>query len=150
MEAGTRDLIGRYNEAWNAHDLDEIVGLHTPDMVFHNHTAGERVEGSEQVRAHIAGIFERYPDLRFQERALNCAEDFAASEWTARATVSNGRVAEWDGGRCLLAARRPDCAKGRVLGLGQPPNRRIAKLSGLARTAACSPPGPRGSRASRR
>ena len=97
VETGTRDLIGRYNAAWNAQALDGIVGMHTLDMVFHNHTAGERVEGSDDVRAHIGGIFERYPDLRFQERALQCAEHFAASEWTARATLADGRVAEWDG-----------------------------------------------------
>ena len=97
MESATRDLIGRYNAAWNAQALDEIVGMHAPDMVFHNHTAGERVEGTEQVRAHIAGIFDGYPDLHFQERALNCAEHFAACEWTARATLADERVAEWDG-----------------------------------------------------
>jgi ketosteroid isomerase-like protein len=26
--------IGRYNEAWNAQDLDAIVAMHAPDMVF--------------------------------------------------------------------------------------------------------------------
>jgi ketosteroid isomerase-like protein len=97
MESATDDLIGRYNEAWNAQDLDAIVGMHTPEMVFHNHTAGERVEGSEQVKSHIAAIFERYPDLRFTPRAVNCAEHFAASEWTARASLPHGRVGEWDG-----------------------------------------------------
>ena len=48
--------IGRYNEAWNAHDLDAIVALHAPDMVFENHTAGESATGAE-VRSHIAAIF---------------------------------------------------------------------------------------------
>jgi hypothetical protein len=51
-----RAVINRYNKAWNAHDLDAIVALHAPDMVFENHTAGERAEG-EQVREHIAAIF---------------------------------------------------------------------------------------------
>ena len=27
-------LIERYNAAWNDHDLDTIVSLHAPDMVF--------------------------------------------------------------------------------------------------------------------
>ncbi len=34
------EAIGRYNDAWNAHDLDAIMALHAPDMVFANHTAG--------------------------------------------------------------------------------------------------------------
>ena len=46
-------MIARYNEAWNAHDLETILSLHAPGMVFENHTAGERAEG-EEVRGHIA------------------------------------------------------------------------------------------------
>ena len=37
-----RDLIERYNAAWNAQDVDAIDELHDPDIVFHNHTADER------------------------------------------------------------------------------------------------------------
>jgi len=37
--------IGRYNDAWNAQDLDAIVTMHAPDMVFANHTAGESATG---------------------------------------------------------------------------------------------------------
>src|SRR5881398_2354847 len=28
------EAIGRYNEAWNAQDLDAIVAMHAPDMGF--------------------------------------------------------------------------------------------------------------------
>ena len=33
------EIIERYNDAWNRQDLDAIHALHTPDVVFHNHTA---------------------------------------------------------------------------------------------------------------
>jgi ketosteroid isomerase-like protein len=46
-EAELRAAIDRYNEAWNAHDLDAIMAMHAPDMVFHNHTAGESASGAE-------------------------------------------------------------------------------------------------------
>ena len=46
------EAIGRYNDAWNAHDLDAIVAMHAPDMVFANHTAGESAEGEEVRGAH--------------------------------------------------------------------------------------------------
>jgi hypothetical protein len=49
------------------------------------------------VRAHIAGIFERWPSLRFRGRRLYAAEDFAVSEWTATATMPDGTAIEWDG-----------------------------------------------------
>ena len=63
------EAIGRYNEAWNDHDLDAIMSMHAPDMVFENHTAGESAEGDE-VREHIGAIFESWPDLHFETRRL--------------------------------------------------------------------------------
>lgn len=91
-------LIDRYDAAWNAQDLDTIASLHAAEIVFHNHTAGERVAGAEAVRAHIAAIFARWPTLRFERRALRCGADFAVSEWTARAVhPDDRRRLEWDG-----------------------------------------------------
>ncbi len=91
-------LIDRYDAAWNAQDLDAIAALHDAAIVFENHTAAERVEGAEAVRDHIAAIFARWPTMRFQRRALRCGDDFAVSEWTARAThPDDGRSLEWDG-----------------------------------------------------
>jgi hypothetical protein len=40
------EAIGRYNDAWNDHDLDAIMSMHATDMVFENHTAGESPRGS--------------------------------------------------------------------------------------------------------
>ncbi len=97
MSAATRDLIDAYNEAWNRQDLDGLCAFHDDRIVFENHTAGERVEGAEAVRAHIGGIFERWPSLRFSGRSLHAAEDFAVSEWTATATRPDGTEIEWDG-----------------------------------------------------
>ena len=100
--------IGRYNEAWNDHDLDAIIAMHAPDMVFDNHTAGESATGAE-VRAHIGAIFETWPDLEFTTRRLYVREGLVVQEWTATATHAktmrrgelvaepSGRRIEWDG-----------------------------------------------------
>ena len=97
MEAAAIErTIERYNAAWNAHDLDAIVALHAPGMVFHNHTAGERAEG-EAVRGHIAAILESWPDLRFATTRLYARDDLAVCEWVATATHRDGRRLEWDG-----------------------------------------------------
>jgi uncharacterized protein len=90
------DVIDAYNEAWNKHDLEGIVSLHAPDMVFENWNAGERAEG-DQVRAHIGEIFENWPDLRFTGRSLYVGEDFVVQEWTAYATHPNGTELSWEG-----------------------------------------------------
>ena len=101
-------LIAAYNHAWNAHDLDAIMAMHAPDMVFHNHTAGEAAEG-EAVRVHIGSIFETWPDIAFSERRLYVREGLVVQEWTATATHANemrrgtlvtaptGKRITWDG-----------------------------------------------------
>ena len=88
--------IERYNDAWNAQDLDAILALHAPGMVFENHTAGERAEGDE-VREHIATIFANWPDLSFAGRRLYARDGLVVSEWTATATAPDGRRLTWDG-----------------------------------------------------
>jgi steroid delta-isomerase-like uncharacterized protein len=102
------EAIGRYNEAWNGQDLDAIVAMHAPDMVFANHTAGESATG-EEVRAHIASIFASWPDLRFETRRLYVHEGLVVQEWTATATHTepmrrgdieappSGRTVSWNG-----------------------------------------------------
>ncbi|HEX5930090.1 MAG TPA: nuclear transport factor 2 family protein [Solirubrobacterales bacterium] len=107
-EAALREAIDRYNAAWNAHDLDAIVAMHAPDMVFENHTAGEAATGAE-VRAHIGAIFAGWPDIEFTTRRLYVREGLVVQEWTAAATHTetmrrgdlvaepSGRRVEWDG-----------------------------------------------------
>jgi steroid delta-isomerase-like uncharacterized protein len=91
-------LIEQHDAAWNTQDIDAVMALYTDDVVFQNHTAGEEpVTGTDAVRAHIGGIFERWPDLRFSSRRLYLADEFCVSEWTARATTRDGRAIEWDG-----------------------------------------------------
>ena len=84
-EAELKATIDRYNEAWNAHDLDAIVAMHAPGMVFHNHTAGEAVEG-DAVGPHIASIFRTWPDIAFETQRLYVRDGLVAQEWRATAT----------------------------------------------------------------
>lgn len=100
--------IERYNEAWNAHDLDAILTMHAEGMVFHNHTASEVAEG-DAVRGHIGAIFETWPDIAFSTRRLYVRDGLVVQEWTAKATHENtmtrgdlvaeptGKTIEWDG-----------------------------------------------------
>ncbi|MFL5833980.1 MAG: ester cyclase [Solirubrobacterales bacterium] len=103
-----QEAIDRYNAAWNDHDLDAIMAMHAPDMVFDNHTAGESAEG-EAARAHIGSIFETWPDIEFTTRRLYVREGLVVQEWTAAATHANtmrrgdlvaeptGKRIVWDG-----------------------------------------------------
>jgi uncharacterized protein (TIGR02246 family) len=91
-----RELIERYNDAWNRQDIDAVHAEHHPDIVFHNFTADESAEGADAVRDHIRRIFENNPTLRFSTRSLRAGEDFAVCEWTA-SVERDGRTIEWDG-----------------------------------------------------
>jgi steroid delta-isomerase-like uncharacterized protein len=102
------EAIERYNQAWNDHDLDAIMAMHAPDMVFENHTAGESAQG-EEVRGHIGAIFESWPDIHFEGRRTYVREGLVVQEWTATATHAStmrrgdlvaeptGKRIEWKG-----------------------------------------------------
>jgi steroid delta-isomerase-like uncharacterized protein len=102
------EAIERYNQAWNDHDLDAIMAMHAPDMVFENHTAGESAQG-EDVRGHIGSIFESWPDIAFEGRRTYVRDGLVVQEWTATATHANtmrrgdlvaeptGKRIEWKG-----------------------------------------------------
>ena len=89
-------FIDRYDHAWNEQDVDTIMSMHTPDMVFENHTRSVRVEGPA-VRELLEATFAQQPDMRFNGRRRYVGDDFVVSEWTATATDDRGRSIEWDG-----------------------------------------------------
>ena len=57
--------------------------MHAPEMTFENHTAGESACGEQEVREHIASIFETWPDIDFETRRLYVRDGVVAQEWTA-------------------------------------------------------------------
>jgi steroid delta-isomerase-like uncharacterized protein len=101
--------IARYNEAWNRHDVDAIVALHTEDSVFENHTSGGKGVGKAQIRGIVEAVFATFPDLSFETRRLYVRENLVVQEWTASATFGveivragksyppTGKKVVWDG-----------------------------------------------------
>ena len=81
-----QDFIDRYNAAWNDHDVDAIVSMHTEDSVFENHVTGDVNVGREQIGRAISSIFAVFPDLAFETRRAYIRDDLVVQEWTARGT----------------------------------------------------------------
>ena len=79
-------FIDRYNDAWNAHDVDAILEMHSDDSVFENHTTGDVNVGKQQIGAAVRGIFTVFPDLEFETRRRYVRDDLVVQEWTARGT----------------------------------------------------------------
>ena len=102
-------IIDRYADAWNRHDVDAILALHTEDAVFENHTSGGLATGKAELRKLIEGVFTTFPDLNFATRRAYFTEDVAVVEWTATATHTNpitrgartfpasGKTLSWNG-----------------------------------------------------
>ena len=81
-----QEFIDRYNAAWNAHDVDAIVSMHTDDSVFENHTTGDVNVGKEAIGKAITGNYGVFPDLSFEARSQYILDDLVVQEWTARGT----------------------------------------------------------------
>ncbi len=67
-----RELAEEWVAAWNEHDLEAILSLYAPGVVFQTPTiidslgiADGRVEGLADLREHFARGLRRLPDLRF-------------------------------------------------------------------------------------
>jgi steroid delta-isomerase-like uncharacterized protein len=81
-----QDFIDRYDAAWNDHDVDAIVSMHTEDSVFENHVTGDVYVGREDIGAAIGRTLAVFPDLNFEGRRQYIREDLVVQEWTARGT----------------------------------------------------------------
>lgn len=101
--------IAAYGEAWNSHDVEAILALHTEDSVFENHTSGGKAVGKTAIRELLKGVFKTFPDIRFDARRSYVRDGVVTQEWTASgilavpyssggATVEpTGRKISWNG-----------------------------------------------------
>jgi len=104
-----KTTIDRYSDAWNRHDVDAILALHTNDSVFENHTSGGLAVGKAEIRKMLEGVFDTFPDLQFATRRAYFTDDVAVVEWTATATHTkaitrngqsyppSGKMLSWNG-----------------------------------------------------
>jgi len=49
-------VIAAYGEAWNSHDIEAIVSMHTDDSVFENHTSGGKGVGKDAIYSINQGL----------------------------------------------------------------------------------------------
>ena len=80
----TRDVIDRFNEAFNRHDADALAEWLTDDTVFEDTSPapdGKRVSGKEAVVAFWRGWFARKQDARFEAEDIIVSADRAVVLW---------------------------------------------------------------------
>jgi ketosteroid isomerase-like protein len=93
--------LANYSDAWNAHDIDTIMGYMTNDCIFEtgggSEKYGTRFEGFDAVRLRFIEVWADIPDVRF-EGALHFVQgNHGCSEWTFTGTRMDGTRIEIDG-----------------------------------------------------
>ena len=80
-------------DAFNAHDVDAIMGFFADDCVFDT-PRGQRLVGKEQVRTGIQARFDGIPDIHYGDDRHFVDGDRGVSEWTIRGTLTTGEPIE--------------------------------------------------------
>ncbi len=83
----TLATVIRFNQAFNRHDVDAIMGLMTEDCVFDSTRPppdGERLQGQAAVRAFWVAMFQRSPQARFETEEMVGLSDRCVVRWVYR------------------------------------------------------------------
>ncbi|HEX9796068.1 MAG TPA: nuclear transport factor 2 family protein [Anaerolineales bacterium] len=94
----TQDTLKGFLDAFNRHDLDEIMGYFAEDCVFFmprgERPRGDRYVGKQAVRDGLATRFAGIPDVHYgDDRHWTCG-GLGVSEWTLTGTNSQGAAIE--------------------------------------------------------
>ena len=96
-----KDLEHFFEQGWNAHDVDVLMGCMADDGVFETaggpEVFGTRYRGRERVREGFRNVFAKFPDARFHDTRHFIAGDRGVSEWTFTGTMEDGRTVEVNG-----------------------------------------------------
>jgi steroid delta-isomerase-like uncharacterized protein len=94
----TRELMQAFLDAFNRHDLDEIMGFFADDCVFYmprgEGPRGDRYAGKADVRAGLSKRFEGIPDVHYGDDRHWVGDNFGISEWTLTGTSVSGKKIE--------------------------------------------------------
>ena len=102
------DLMARWGDAFNRHDVDKIMDCMTDDCVLIARD-GKRYEGSKAVQAHWSERLAQVPDLHFEQTDYFIRGDRGFYEWKVTFT-ENGTGVEmiscdiftYDGGKIAV------------------------------------------------
>lgn len=110
---GQAGLVRHFKEAWEARDIEALVGLLDPDAAMVSDGGGlvgtvlHPVEGAEQIAAYLIHIADKAPGLRLLERTVNGLPGLVAQHTGVTVTVA---AFELDGERVtrIWAVRNPE------------------------------------------
>jgi len=83
----TRTTVDRFNEAFNRHHVDAVMGLMTEDCIFENTNPapdGIRLSGAAAVRGYWEKFFAANPDAIFEAEDMFVGGDRCTVRWIYR------------------------------------------------------------------
>ena len=95
MDSSVLEVVQRFNDAFNRHDVDAVMALMSDTCVFENPRPapdGERVEGHDRIRAFWERFFARSPQAHFNTEEIFAAGDRCVVRW-AYSWVKEGKRA---------------------------------------------------------
>ena len=84
VSATTIETVERFNDAFNQHDVNEVMALMTEDCVFENTYPppdGMRLSGQAAVRAYWEEFFRESPQAHFVVEDLFASSERGALRW---------------------------------------------------------------------
>lgn len=88
------ELLERFVDAWNAHDVDVLLDCMTEDGVFYASAgpppSGDKSVGREALRKAYAAIWQVYPDAQWTNAHHFVSGENACSEWMFTGTKTDG------------------------------------------------------------
>ena len=87
-------VLQAFLDAFNAHDVDEVMSFFTEDCVFDTPRGpapgGHRLVGKQEVRKGFQARFDGIPDIEYGDDRHWTSGDRGVSEWTIRGTTVDG------------------------------------------------------------
>lgn len=84
QRSSTVDVVRRFNDAFNRHDVDAVMALMSETCVFENTRPapdGERIEGHDRMRAFWEAFFARSLQAHFDTEEIFAAGDRCVVRW---------------------------------------------------------------------
>lgn len=94
----TIEFLRAFADAWNRHDVDDLMSFMTEDCVFESsagdEVCGTRYEGTDAVRAGYAKAWQIFPDARWADDHHFVNGNRGVSEWVFSGTQADGKRVE--------------------------------------------------------
>jgi len=91
----TIETLEAIADAFNRHDIDDILSFFADDAVFETPRGpdpwGRRYAGKDEVREGLAARFAGIPDVHYGEASHWLCGDRGVSEWTLTGTTTEGK-----------------------------------------------------------